>query len=170
MKQIARALFIVVAMAGMPPGAALGQVLAGEGRPMTLPLDATPLIVTTAGGERRFWIEVADDEEERAAGLMFRQDMPDDRGMLFVFQHTQHLSFWMKNTPMPLDLLYLDEQGVVGAILAGRPFSEDSLSPPFPARFVLELKAGTAARNGIAVGDRMRHPEIARASGGRKTE
>jgi len=132
---------------------------------MTLPLDATPLIVTTADGDKRFWIEVADEEHERSAGLMFREGMPDDRGMLFVFQNTQRLAFWMKNTPMPLDLIYLDEQGVVGAILAGQPFSEAPLSPPFAARFVLELKAGTAAKNGIAVGDRMRHPEISRISG-----
>ena len=137
------------------------------GQPMLLPLDATPLIVTTAKGDVRFSIEVADTGEERANGLMFRREMPDDRGMLFVFEETRRVAFWMKNTPMPLDLLFVEEDGTIGAIMQGTPFSEAPISPPVAARFVLELKSGTSARTGVAVGDRLRHPRIDAIAAGR---
>ena len=131
-----------------------------EGAPMLLPVDPDPLIVETRDGERRFSIEVADSDAERAAGLMFRRTMPDDRAMLFVFETTRRLSFWMQNTPMPLDLIFIDEDGIVLAILPGIPFSTASIGPSEDARFVLEVKSGIAQRNGISPGDRLRHPRI----------
>lgn len=138
---------------------------ASDGQPMLLPVDAAPLVIETATGERRFDIEIADDDLERARGLMFRTVMPDDRGMLFVFPQEGRRSFWMKNTPMPLDLLFIGQDGVIRAIMQGIPHSEASIAPPAQARFVLELKAGTAQKAGIAVGDRVLHPSIEAARG-----
>lgn len=130
------------------------------GKAMILPVDSDPLVVETKAGERRFTVEIAADDYERAAGLMFRTRMKDDHGMLFVFERARRLSFWMRNTPMPLDLIFADEEGRIVAVMRGEPFSVAPISPAAPARFVLELKAGTAQKAGIIAGDRMRHPRI----------
>lgn len=130
-----------------------------------LPVDPAPLVAITASGVKSFGIEVADDPAERSTGLMYREKMPEDRGMLFVFERTQSVSFWMKNTPLPLDLVFIGEDGTVRAIKKGEPFSEATISPGVPVRFVLELKAGTAARAGIVAGTELRHPAIDHAAG-----
>lgn len=151
--------------------AALGIYLAmpdptsANGRAMLLPVDPVPLIAETASGERSFTIEVADDLSERAQGLMFRDSMDDDHGMLFVFEQTQPVGFWMKDTPMPLDLLFIGQDGKIRDILPGEPFSEAVIAPDEPVRFVLEFKAGTAEKAGIKDGDVLRHPAISEASG-----
>ncbi|MBL8576160.1 MAG: DUF192 domain-containing protein [Mesorhizobium sp.] len=132
---------------------------------MRLPVDPVPLVFETASGEKSFTIEIADDNNERARGLMFRETMDDDRGMLFVFQETRPLSFWMKNTPMPLDLIFVGQDGRVIDILPGESFSEAPIGPADPARFVLELKRGTAEKSGIADGDFVRHPAVNEAPG-----
>jgi uncharacterized protein len=138
---------------------------AAGGRAMMLPVDPTPLVAVTANGERSFSIEVADTTAEREAGLMFREDMASDHGMLFVFEQTREVNFWMKNTPLPLDLIFIGQDGRIRAIKQGEPQSEAIISPGEPVRFVLELKAGTAAKDGIAEGDLLRHPAIGAASG-----
>lgn len=135
------------------------------GRPMMLPSDPTPLTAQTASGKQTFTIEIADNVREREAGLMFRQSMSDHHGMLFLFPVQRHLAFWMKNTPMPLDLVFIGSDGKVKAILPGTPFSTDSISPQEPVQFVLELKAGTAQKTGIGVGTRLHHPAIDRIAG-----
>ncbi len=136
---------------------------AAEGTAMMLPVDPAPLVAVTGKGERKFTIEIADDSAERSAGLMYRQTMADDHGMLFVYDHTQAVGFWMKNTPMPLDLLFIAEDGSIRAIKQGEPQSEAVIAPDEPVRYVLELKAGTAARQGIEDGDLVRHPVIGAA-------
>ena len=144
-------------------------MLAGPGfadQHMVLPTDPDPLVVETAEGERSFTIEIAAEDGERAAGLMFRTEMLDSHGMLFVFPSTRRVGFWMKNTPMPLDLVFIGEDGLIRAIMPGEPFSQASISPPDPVRFVLEIKAGMAQRAGIEVGDRVRHPAIQAAAAG----
>ncbi len=145
---------------------ALSPARGQSGQPMILPVDPTPLVAEIASSDIKFSIEIADDDAERAAGLMYRRVMPDDRGMLFVFEESRRVAFWMKNTPMPLDLVFVDEQGIVVDIKPGTPFSEAPIAPAGPVRFVLELKAGTAQRTGIVAGDRMRHPVIDRVAGG----
>ena len=137
-----------------------GPAAAQTGQPMRLAVDSAPLIAETDGGERQFSIEVADNNEERSRGLMFRRDLPDTRGMLFVFENTRRVAFWMKNTPLPLDLVFIDEGGVVRSIKQGVPFSEAPIAAEGPVRFVLELHEGTARKAGIRPGDRLRHPEI----------
>ncbi|MEQ1942757.1 DUF192 domain-containing protein [Mesorhizobium sp. VNQ89] len=132
---------------------------------MHLPVDPVSLVIETASGEKSFTIEIADDQNERSRGLMFRETMDDDHGMLFVFPETKPVGFWMKNTPMPLDLIFVGQDGRVIDILPGEPFSEALIAPADPARFVLELKRGTAEKSGIADGDFLRHPAVNEAPG-----
>lgn len=143
------------------PVPAMAQVQA-----MRLPVDPAPLVAETASGKTSFRIEIASTPMDRSMGLMYRTDMADDEGMLFVFEQTLPVSFWMKNTPLPLDLLFIDQHGKIRDIKQGEPYSEAMIAPRDAVRFVLELKAGTAAKNGIRVGDMLRHPAIARVSGG----
>lgn len=158
------ALGVAVMTAGVV-AAPFVQPAAADTRAMALPVDKTPLVALTAQGERRFNIEIADEAMEQQRGLMFREEMPDDRGMLFDLGVTRNTSFWMENTPMPLDLLFIGEDGRVKAILKGKPFSRASISPNVPVRFVLELKDGISAANGIKPGDRLRHPAIDAVAG-----
>lgn len=131
-----------------------------ENKAMMLPVDPAPLIAETPSGDLSFKVEIADDTAERSMGLMFRDYLPTDQGMLFVFEQTRDVGFWMKNTKLPLDLIFIGEDGKVKAIRRGEPMSEAVISPNAPVRFVLELNAGTAAARGIETGARIRHPEI----------
>ncbi|MGD1009082.1 MAG: DUF192 domain-containing protein [Candidatus Aminicenantales bacterium] len=103
--------------------------------------------------------ELAVSDEERARGLMFREKILPDQGMLFVFETEDIHSFWMKNTLVALDMLWLDSEKRVIHIAADvPPCKEDpcpSYGPGLPARYVLELKGGEAAADGIKVGDRL---------------
>jgi len=111
------------------------------------------------GGLARFTVEIADEPEERARGLMFREEMPDSHGMLFVFDEVQPVSFWMRNTPMSLDLLFVAQDGTVRRVTEDAvPFSEETMPSGGPVRAVLEVKAGMAERYGLEEGAEMRHP------------
>ena len=116
------------------------------------------LTIDTQGGSVRLNVEVADDDEERQQGLMFRESLPDDRGMLFHFQQPENASFWMHNTPLSLDIIFI---GVDGRILNvadhTTPFSDAPVPSAGLTRGVLELRAGRAAALGIRPGDRVRH-------------
>lgn len=160
----AAAIFLAATMMAAPQPCFAGNDGASAEQPMLLPIDASPLVIATKSGARVFNIEIADDAAKRSAGLMHRQSMPDDRGMLFIFEETRPVSFWMKNTPMALDLLFIAEDGRIVSVLAGEPFSPTVISPGEPARYVLELKAGTAEREGVTEGDLVEHPRI-RATG-----
>jgi uncharacterized membrane protein (UPF0127 family) len=149
---------LVICLSLQPPVAAQEQA-------MELPVHPEPLVVETDEGTRSFTIEIADDPGERSRGLMFRQSMDDDRGMLFVFEQSQPVGFWMKNTPLPLDLVFIGQDGKVRAIEKGEPFSEAPITPGEPVQFVLELNAGIAAEAGIENGDLIRHPAISQAAG-----
>ena len=140
------------------------QPAVAQGEAMLLPVDPEPLVAETDAGERSFTIEIADDPTERSRGLMFRQEMDKDHGMLFVFEQNQPVGFWMKNTPLPLDLVFIGQDGKVRAIERGEPFSEAPIAPGEPVQFVLELNAGTAAEAGIEDGDLIRHPAISPAA------
>ncbi len=142
---------VAAALIALGQGSALAQDM-----PMILPVDPVPLTVD----DKSFTIEIADAPDERARGLMFRQTMADDHGMLFIFENTRPVGFWMKNTPMPLDLIFVGEDGKVRAVLPGEPFSTAPIGPKEPVRFVLEVKRGIAAKAGIDAGDRMSHPAI----------
>jgi len=110
------------------------------------------------GGER-FSVEIADTQQKQTLGLMYRDEIAQDHGMLFVFSNEAPRSFWMKNTRIPLDILYFDKDlKIVGAALDTQP-CRISRCPAYPstapAMYVLELNAGTASALGIGLGDRM---------------
>lgn len=105
-------------------------------------------------------LEVADNDAERARGLMYRDQLAADAGMLFLFERQGPQAFWMKNTRIPLDILYFDEDWrLVGWSLDTPPCSLGDRCPSYPsqapAQFVLELNAGTARRIGAQLGDRL---------------
>lgn len=108
-------------------------------------------------GGRRYAVEIADDDVERARGLMFRDQLAADRGMLFVHEREAPQSYWMKNTRIPLDILYFDTSAkLVSQQRDVPPCSLGDRCPPYPsgapARYVLELNAGEAARLGLKDG------------------
>ncbi len=118
-----------------------------------------PLAIVTAQGERRFLVEIADDDAERAKGLMNRAELAEDRGMLFQFREEAERSFWMKNTLIPLDILYIAADGrIVSIARETTPFSEAPIPSYGGAKGVLEIRGGLAERLGVAPGDRVRHP------------
>lgn len=159
--KLVAALAVLASCAVMVPSLGFSQNNEAVTRqPMVLPVDPSPLVIATKSGPRSFTIEIAKNAAERSAGLMYRHSMPDERGMLFIYEKTQDVAFWMKNTPMPLDLLFISEDGRLVSILAGEPYSLAPIAPPEAVRYVLELKAGTAKKTGVAVGDQITHPQI----------
>jgi uncharacterized protein len=137
----------------------MSAVFAGQA--MVIMVDPAPLVISTSNGTVSFALEVADTDEERASGLMFRDDFPKNRAMLFNFGQTRAVSMWMKNTPLPLDMLFVDQSGlVVGVAENTTPFSLDVISAPQAVLYVLEINAGQAAANNIKTGDRLVHPLI----------
>jgi uncharacterized membrane protein (UPF0127 family) len=121
-----------------------------------------PLTVVTSTGEHRFMVEIADDEMERQRGLMHREPLADDRGMLFQFPDVAERGFWMHNTPSSLDIIYIDSYGrIVSIARNARPNSDAIIPSNGPAAGVLEIRAGRAAEIGAQPGDRIRHPFFA---------
>ncbi len=109
-------------------------------------------------GDQKIYVELAEDDLSRAYGLMNRLILPQNRGMLFIFDREAPRSFWMKNTKIPLDILYLDAEGRVLNIEYAEPcLSEPCRSYPskYPAQYVLELGKGEAERLGLRVGGRI---------------
>ncbi|MEP2642138.1 DUF192 domain-containing protein [Roseobacter sp.] len=111
-------------------------------------------------GQARFAVEIADDDAERAQGLMHREHMASSAGMLFVYQRPQRLSFWMRNTLIPLDLIFVDHTGTVRKIHhSARPLDETPIpGGPDALTHVLEINGGLAKAMGISVGTVLRHP------------
>jgi len=107
-------------------------------------------------GGRTFSVEIADTQEKQALGLMFRDSMPADEGMIFVFPDEARRSFWMKNTRIPLDIMYFDKDLKMVSISADTPPCRVSSCPSYPSKkpamYVLELNAGMAAQLGVGPG------------------
>lgn len=123
---------------------------------------AKPSVIQVRLGQHTFTLEVAADEKARNFGLMFRQSMPADHGMLFVFDDERPLGFWMKNTYIPLDILFLDAQGKVISIQQMRPLDESTTPSGGPARYAIELNQGASQQAGVKVGDVVHIPAGAR--------
>jgi uncharacterized membrane protein (UPF0127 family) len=120
----------------------------------------TVTIRTASGKEVRVRAEIADDTFERARGLMYRTALAENRGMLFVFPDQQRHSFYMKNTPIPLSIAFMDSEGRIVDIQDMRPLDDD---PPHyvsarPAQYALEVNQGFFDERGIKVGDRAELP------------
>jgi uncharacterized protein len=113
-----------------------------------------PLSIVTASGTHTFSVEVMRTDSERAHGLMFRHYLPANRGMLFNFDYEQPIIMWMRNTYLPLDMIFISRSGqVVGIAADTEPLSEKLIPSGAPAYAVLEVNAGTAAKIGLKVGD-----------------
>ena len=122
--------------------------------------DCQPNSVDLRGdwGQASFSVEIADSADERALGLMYRESMPRGSGMLFVYEYPQRAAFWMKNTLIPLDIIFLDRDGLVGHVHSNAIPGDLTPIPGGDQVFaVLEINAGLAARYGISVGSEMRH-------------
>jgi uncharacterized protein len=123
-----------------------------------LPLDSQPLVIASAGGPKSYKVEIADEASERAVGMMFREAAPRDRAMLFVFGQSRVVTMWMRNTFVPLDIIFIGEDGRIVKISPNAvPRSEEFIGSDAPVRFALELAAGQAARDGLRVGDLVQH-------------
>jgi hypothetical protein len=113
----------------------------------------------------KFHIEVADTPEARSRGLMFRKSLPADGGMLFVFERDQRMSFWMKNTEIPLSIAFITKDGVIRETFDMTPHSLRPVESTFTARFALEVPQGTFERLGIKPGFRLTIPKDLAESG-----
>ncbi len=117
---------------------------------------------TLFGAVQRFSVDLADDPDERARGLMFRDQMPMASGMLFIFPAPKHATFWMKNTPLSLDIIFADATGLVTFVQdRAEPLSEALIDGGEGVAFVLEINGGLARPMGIVPGAVLRHPSIA---------
>jgi uncharacterized protein len=115
--------------------------------------------VDASSGRHRFQVEVAVTPDEMAQGLMFRRSLPADGGMLFIYETPQRASFWMKNTLIPLDMIFIAPDGrILNIHERAVPQSLDPIPSAGPVRAVLEVNGGTASRLGIKPGDRVEHP------------
>ncbi|MBI4490598.1 MAG: DUF192 domain-containing protein [Deltaproteobacteria bacterium] len=116
------------------------------------------VVISTKGGkELTVRVEVADTPAKRELGLQYRRELDEDQGMLFLFPTERVQSFWMKNTPLSLDIIFIgSHRRIVGIIHQAIPFSTASLSVTTPSQFVLEIKGGLSRLRGIEVGDAVR--------------
>jgi uncharacterized membrane protein (UPF0127 family) len=103
-------------------------------------------------------VEVARTEKEKEKGLMFRERLGKDEGMLFVYEGEEILSFWMKNTRLPLSIAFIDKRGKIVDIQDMEPFSLQTYISAYPAKYALEMNRGWFKRNGIKVGDFVKVP------------
>jgi uncharacterized membrane protein (UPF0127 family) len=136
------------AAAGCAPGAVAGQSAAG--------LEQVTLCVTSAAKTHSFTAEAARTSAEQAKGLMFRTDLPDNAGMIFPFPEPRVASFWMKNTVISLDIIFVRADGTIESIADNTiPYSTTPVASGEPVAAVLELRGGLAAELGIVAGDKV---------------
>lgn len=123
--------------------------------PMTF--DKEPLLVQTASGKvLHFTVEIASTGEQRERGLMFRKEMADDAGMIFDFGTPRRVTMWMENTILPLDMLFVDNAGIVRHLKENAtPYSEDIIDSMGEVKYVVELNAGIIKKLGIKTGDKV---------------
>jgi uncharacterized protein len=150
---IARRLLLAAALASGMAGCAHAE------GPVNTGLRVEPLEVVTASGATRFQVEIADTDDTREIGLMNRQGLAPDRGMLFQFDMVSRLSFWMKNTLIPLDIIFITPDGRIDSIAENaKPLSLKSVMSEHGANAVLEIAGGRARQIGARKGDLVRHP------------
>ena len=117
-------------------------------------LEQVPLTITSGGKTHRFTVEVAKTPEEQAMGLMYRTKLAPDRGMIFPFDPPRDASFWMRNTLIPLDMIFVRADGSIANIAANTvPHSEEPVRSDGPVKAVLEIPGGRSAELGIEPGD-----------------
>jgi uncharacterized membrane protein (UPF0127 family) len=118
-------------------------------------LQHMPLTIHSASGAHRFDVEVAETAAQQQAGMMFRRSVAGDRGMIFPYDPPQNVAFWMKNTLIPLDMVFIRADGTIARIATAKALDETPVPGGEPVSAVLELRAGRAAELGIREGDRV---------------
>lgn len=147
---------LVIAVMLWPGQATVVIPALAQEAPALLSFATAPLEIVTAKGRLEFTVEIADNVDQRAQGLMFRRHLAPDAGMLFVYPDDRVISMWMKNTFIPLDMVFVAADGRVVALHERAvPHSLRSISSGVVARGVVELAGGSIARLGIRVGDRV---------------
>ncbi|WP_019221794.1 DUF192 domain-containing protein [Bartonella senegalensis] len=136
-------------------------------KPLELPVDPIPLEIQTKQGIISYKVEIAFTQSQAAAGLMYRTDFPRNRAMLFRQQgnrgvkNKQQFFMWMANTSLPLDMIFLNAEGIIVSIVEKTsPFSTNTISSGVPATFALEVNAGEVSEKQIEKGQRVLHPAI----------
>jgi len=118
-------------------------------------------IATKDGRQIGFVVEIADTPSKREMGLQYRRELAADRGMIFLFPAESQQSFWMKNTPLPLDMIFINREGkIAGIVEQTTPFSLEPRSVGAPSQFVLEINGGLSKQHGIKAGDTVRFDGI----------
>lgn len=136
-------------------------IVLGCAGPVFADCDAGRVDLRGDWGMARFSVEVADDPNERSVGLMRRELMPRSAGMFFVYEQPQRAVFWMKNTLIPLDMIFMDETGVVTRVHENAvPLDLTGIEGGDGVQFVLEINGGLAGRLGISEGSELRHPSL----------
>ena len=127
-----------------------------------------PLTIHSATGDHKFTVQVAATPEQQEHGLMFYRSLPGDQGMIFPYEPPQAVSFWMKNTLIPLDMLFIRADGTIARIATAKPLDETPVPSGVPIAAVLEIRGGRAAELGIREGDKVdwgTHPASAAERG-----
>ncbi len=133
--------------------------LAARAQEADIQFKRSSLVIESHGRDLKFEVELATNDAERSRGLMFRKQLGPYEGMLFDFYQEMPVSFWMKNTLIPLDMVFIAADGTVKHVHANAvPLSTDTVPSRFPVRAVLEINGGSAALLGIKPGDTVKHP------------
>ncbi|MCP8882449.1 DUF192 domain-containing protein [Devosia sp. XJ19-1] len=147
-----------------PARATLAAFALVIGLPLAACSNEAQLTIRAAGGDHVFTVEVVDTPETRAKGLMYVQELADDAGMLFDFKEERPVSFWMRNTYIPLDMLFIEADGTILNIhVNARPHDTTSIPSAGPVQFVLEIPGGRSVELGIEAGDQVEHARITAA-------
>ena len=133
--------------------------VAARGQPADVQFKRSSLTIVAGGRDLKFEVDLATNDAERSRGLMFRKQLGAYEGMLFDFYQEMPVSFWMKNTLIPLDMVFIAADGTVKHVHANAvPMSTDAIPSLYPVRAVLEINGGSAALLGIKPGDKVKHP------------
>jgi uncharacterized membrane protein (UPF0127 family) len=132
--------------------------VAARGQPADVQFKRSSLMIVAGGRDLKFEVDLATNDAERSRGLMFRKELGAYEGMLFDFYQEMQVSFWMKNTLIPLDMVFIAANGTVKHVHANAvPLSTDAISSLYPVRAVLEINGGSARLLGIKPGDKVKH-------------
>jgi uncharacterized membrane protein (UPF0127 family) len=124
-----------------------------------LAAEKVPVLIHAGGSTYKFNAEIADTADERAQGLMYREHLDANEGMLFLYPVAKPVAFWMKNTPLPLDMIFIDAEGkIVNVAAMAKPFDTSPISSEGPAIAVFEILGGSAGQLGIQAGDKVEWP------------
>lgn len=140
--------------AAEPTAATAEAQPASGGQPQT-GLPQVPLTIASASGTHDFTVDVAATPEQQERGLMFVRSLAPDRGMIFPYDPPRPIGFWMKNTLIPLDMIFIRADGTIARIATARPLDETPVQSGEPVAAVLEIAGGRAAELGIKAGDRV---------------